>query len=162
MLETTEPLMRPSETYILSFILIQQGAPKLSSGKRIATMVIGMIVMVGGFFGGFMQFFWMDDMNVGTILFYVMVVPMISALIGIGIMMYGMKDSMSFGRIGLFGMMGSRAPAGQKEKSFIHEPPRFCSDCGATLSSEEIDWVGPLSVKCPHCGATHATEKREV
>jgi hypothetical protein len=134
----------------------------MSSGKRIATMVIGMIVMVGGFFGGFMQFFWMDDMNVGSILFYVMVIPMMSALIGVGIMIYGMKDSMPMRGFGLFGMMGARPAEAPKEKSFIHEPPRFCSECGATMSSEEIEWVGPLSVKCPYCGATHATEKREV
>jgi hypothetical protein len=134
----------------------------MSSGKRIATMVIGMIVMVGGFFGGFMQFFWMDDMNTGTILLYMMVVPMISFLIGAGIIMYGMKDSMSIGGFGLFGMTGTRAAETPKEKSFVHEPPRFCNDCGASLSSEEIEWVGPLSVKCPYCGATHATEKREI
>jgi hypothetical protein len=134
----------------------------MSSGKRIATMVIGMIVMVGGFFGGFMQFFWMDDMNTGTILLYMMVVPMISFLIGAGIIMYGMKDSMSIGGFGLFGMTGTRAAETPKEKSFVHEPPRFCNDCGASLSSEEIECVGPLSVKCPYCGATHATEKREI
>ncbi len=134
----------------------------MSSGKRIATMVIGMIVMIGGFFGGFFQIFWMDNMEVGTILFYVMVVPMMSFLIGAGIIFYGMKDSIGSRGFGLFGMMGSRVPATPKEKSFIHEPPRFCSECGATLSSEEIEWVGPLSVKCPYCGATHATEKREV
>jgi len=134
----------------------------MSSGKRIATMVIGMIVMVGGFFYGFMQFFWIDTSNVGTILFYVMVVPMVSFLVGAGIMMYGMKDDISRGGFGLFGMMGARTAQTPKEKTFIHEPPRFCSDCGATMSSEGIEWVGPLTVKCPYCGATHATEKREV
>lgn len=134
----------------------------MSSGKRIASMIIGMIVMVGGFFGGFMQFFWMDDMNVGTILFYMMVVPMISFLVGAGIILYGMKDDMSRGGFGMFGMMGTRTSSEQKEKTYIHEPPRFCSDCGATLSAEGIEWVGPLTVKCPYCGATHATEKREV
>ncbi|MFW9786057.1 MAG: hypothetical protein ACFFE2_03535 [Candidatus Thorarchaeota archaeon] len=133
----------------------------MSSGKRIATMIIGMIVMVGGFFGGFMQFFWIDTHDVGSILFYVMVVPMVSFLIGAGIMMYGMKDSISMRGFGLFGAMASANEA-PKEKSYVHEPPRFCSDCGASLSSEEIEWVGPLSVKCPYCGATHATEKREV
>jgi hypothetical protein len=134
----------------------------MSSGKRIATMVIGMIVMIGGFFGGFMQFFWMDTHDVGTILLYVMVVPMISFFIGAGIMIYGMKDSLPSRGFGLFGMMGTAANDAPKEKSYVHEPPRFCTDCGASLSSEEIEWVGPLSIKCPYCGATHATEKREV
>lgn len=124
-------------------------------------MIIGMIVMVGGFFGGFMQFFWMDNFDVGTILFYVMVVPMISFLLGAGIIVYGMKDSMQANRFGLFGMMSTRR-AESKERSYIHEPPRFCKGCGASLSAESIEWVGPLTVKCPYCGATHATEKREV
>ncbi|MHA1948828.1 MAG: hypothetical protein ACXAAO_04325 [Candidatus Thorarchaeota archaeon] len=132
----------------------------MASGKRAAFMIVGMIVMIGGFFGGFMQFFWMDDFDVGTILFYVMVVPMVSFLVGAGIMIYGMKDDMQIGRMGLFGMMGNRAAS--KEKSYVHEPPRICSECKAPLSSEEIEWVGPLSVKCPYCGATHATEKREI
>jgi hypothetical protein len=134
----------------------------MSSGKRIATMVIGMIVMIGGFFGGFMQLFWMDTHETGTILFYVIVIPMVSFFVGAGIMLYGMKDDMQAGRFGLFGMMGTRNTEAPREKSFIHEPPRFCKECGASLSSEEIEWVGPLSVKCPYCGATHATEKREV
>lgn len=134
----------------------------MSSGKRIASMIVGMIVMVGGFFGGFMQFFQMDDFNVASILLYMMVVPMVSVLIGAGIILYGMKDDMEAGGIGIFGMMRTRRAEAPKEKSYVHEPPRFCKDCGASLSSEEIEWVGPLSVKCPYCGATHATEKREV
>ncbi len=77
-------------------------------------------------------------------------------------MMYGMKDSMPTPGFGFFGAMAQRNLDAPKEKSFVHEPPRFCTDCGASLSSEEIEWVGPLSVKCPYCGATHATEKREV
>ncbi|MFW9806386.1 MAG: hypothetical protein ACFFFK_06615 [Candidatus Thorarchaeota archaeon] len=133
----------------------------MSSGKRVASMVIGMIVMVGGFFGGFMQFFWIDTHDVGLILFYVMVVPMISFLVGAGIILYGMKDSMPRRGFGMFGMMGAATEA-PKEKSYIHEPPRFCTECGASINSEQIEWVGPLSVKCPYCGATLATEKREV
>ena len=108
-----------------------------------------------------MQFFWIDTHNVGTILFYVMVVPMISFLVGAGIILYGMKDSMPSRGFGMFGMMGASNEA-QKEKSYIHEPPRFCTECGASINSEQIEWVGPLSVKCPYCGATLATEKREV
>ncbi|NHI90345.1 MAG: hypothetical protein EAX87_12535 [Candidatus Thorarchaeota archaeon] len=134
----------------------------MSSGKRIATMVIGMIVMVGGFFGGFIQFFWIDTSNVGTILFYVLVVPMVSFLVGAGIMLYGMRDSLSTGGFGMFGMMRAAASEAPKEKSYVYEPPRFCTECGASISSEQIEWVGPLSVKCPYCGATLATEKREI
>jgi len=108
-----------------------------------------------------MQFFWVDTHDVGTILFYVLVVPMISFVLGFAIMMYGMKDSIKANRIGMFGMMAPRSDA-PKERSFIYEPPAFCKSCGASLSAESIEWVGPLTVKCPYCGATHATEKREV
>ncbi|TFH10224.1 MAG: hypothetical protein E4H14_02905 [Candidatus Thorarchaeota archaeon] len=132
-----------------------------SSGKRCAFMTVGIIVMIGGFFGGFMQFFWVDTHDVGTILFYVLVVPMISFILGFAIMMYGMKDSLKANRFGMFGMMSTSSPA-PRERSFIHEPPRFCKDCGASLSAETIEWVGPLTIKCPYCGASHATEKREV
>ena len=132
-----------------------------SNGKRCAFMTIGIIVMIGGFFGGFMQFFWVDTHDVGTILFYVLVVPMVSFVLGFAIMMYGMKDSIKANRIGLFRMMASTSDA-PKERSFIHEPPQYCKDCGASLSAETIEWVGPLTVKCPYCGATHPTEKREV
>ena len=108
-----------------------------------------------------MQFFWIDTHDVGTILFYVMVVPMISFLVGAAVIVYGNKDAVSPSRRMMFGMM---APTSEqpKERSFVYEPPRFCKDCGASLSAETIEWVGPLTIKCPYCGATHATEKREV
>jgi DNA-directed RNA polymerase subunit RPC12/RpoP len=132
-----------------------------SSGKRCATTIIGLIIIVVGFFGGFMQFFWVDTYDVGTILFYVLVVPMVSALIGMGVILYGMRDSMR--HIGLVGLAANRqSTAMPKEKSYVYEPPRFCSDCGAAITSEGIEWVGPLSVKCPYCGATLSTEKREI
>ena len=36
--------------------------------------------------------------------------------------------------------------------------PERCPSCGASLSSETVDWVGPLEAKCSYCGATvHAT-----
>lgn len=132
-----------------------------SSGKRCSFMIIGLIVMIGGFFGGFMQMFNAGDLGVGTILFYVLVVPMISFLVGAGIIVYGMKDSMPTAGMGLFASASVRANE-SKERSYIYEPPSFCKDCGASLSAESIEWVGPLTVKCPYCGATHPTEKREV
>ena len=39
--------------------------------------------------------------------------------------------------------------------------PAKCSNCGAALAMDEVDWVGPLQFKCPNCGATQfATKKR--
>jgi DNA-directed RNA polymerase subunit RPC12/RpoP len=132
-----------------------------SSSKGCATTIIGMIIMVGGFFGGFMQFFWIDTHNVGLILFYVLVVPMISFLVGAGVIIYGMRKRV--GTTGAFGLaMNPRMLAASKEKSYVYQPPRFCSDCGAALTSEGIEWVGPLTIKCPYCGATQPAEKREI
>ena len=132
-----------------------------TSGKRCVFMTVGLLITVVGFFGGFMQFFWMDTHDVGTILFYVLVIPMVSAVIGIAIMLYGLKDQIQPTGYGMFRPIGATSGT-HKERSFIHEPPRFCKDCGANLSAESIEWVGPLTVKCPYCGATHPTEKREV
>lgn len=32
--------------------------------------------------------------------------------------------------------------------------PERCPSCGASLSHEGIDWVGPLEAKCSYCGGT--------
>jgi hypothetical protein len=32
--------------------------------------------------------------------------------------------------------------------------PERCPSCGAAVSQEGIDWVGPLEAKCSYCGAT--------
>ena len=32
--------------------------------------------------------------------------------------------------------------------------PDRCPSCGAAISQEGIDWVGPLEAKCTYCGGT--------
>ena len=32
--------------------------------------------------------------------------------------------------------------------------PTKCPSCGAAISQEGIDWVGPLEAKCSYCGGT--------
>jgi hypothetical protein len=32
--------------------------------------------------------------------------------------------------------------------------PEKCPSCGAAISQEGIDWVGPLEAKCSYCGST--------
>jgi predicted Zn-ribbon and HTH transcriptional regulator len=29
--------------------------------------------------------------------------------------------------------------------------PQNCSNCGASLNSAEVKWVGPTSMECPYC-----------
>ncbi len=39
--------------------------------------------------------------------------------------------------------------------------PSKCPSCGATLSPEDIDWIGPLEAKCAYCGGVvHARLER--
>jgi hypothetical protein len=32
--------------------------------------------------------------------------------------------------------------------------PNYCPKCGAALTHEDIDWVGPMEARCNYCGAT--------
>jgi len=116
--------------------------------------------MVVFFFGGFGLFLTLDvfSLPVGMILLLMLGVPMIGFLLGaIVIFKYGHIGSSPF--VPVFVARTQRATP---EKSFVHEPPRNCPNCKASLSMEGMEWVGPLTLKCPYCGATVNTVKREV
>lgn len=40
--------------------------------------------------------------------------------------------------------------------------PERCPSCGASLSHESIDWVGPLEAECNYCGATVRATFEEI
>ncbi|MFX1465246.1 MAG: hypothetical protein ACFFA5_02065 [Promethearchaeota archaeon] len=42
----------------------------------------------------------------------------------------------------------------KEEVILIKTVPTTCSECGAPLSEESVDWVGPEKFKCPTCGST--------
>jgi len=89
----------------------------------------------------------------------VIVIPIASFIIGTLMILY------ATGHLGARGMaMLKRFDSGStvREKSYVHEVPDVCPNCGGDISSETVDWVGPLSAKCPYCGATLKTEKREI
>jgi predicted RNA-binding Zn-ribbon protein involved in translation (DUF1610 family) len=98
------------------------------------------------------------------ILLFMMGFPMIGCVIGFAII-YKTNGS-GFFMGSAFRPQGLFRPAYRQEKtverSFVHEPPGFCSSCGGNITTEDVEWVGPLSVKCPYCGATLPTTKREV
>ena len=48
------------------------------------------------------------------------------------------------------------------ERKVIYQVPERCPSCGAPLSDEEVDWVGPLQARCPYCFATVNVTPRDL
>ncbi len=44
----------------------------------------------------------------------------------------------------------------------VYRPPVRCPHCGAPLSDETVEWVGPLQIMCPSCGHTVDAEKKQL
>lgn len=42
----------------------------------------------------------------------------------------------------------------EREVLLTRRIPPICHKCGADVNPEEVDWVGPDTVRCPHCGAS--------
>lgn len=47
-------------------------------------------------------------------------------------------------------------------KKIVYQVPAKCPDCGANLSEEGIEWVGPLKARCPYCSATVDAQERTL
>jgi hypothetical protein len=132
----------------------------MSSGKRTALMFGGIAVIILFFFGGFISLFWFEDWNVGSILFRIMVLPMVGFLIGVAMIIYASGGTSRRASLGLFASLQPAEP--QKEKNYVHELPDICPNCEAAISSETVDWVGPLTARCPYCGSSLKMQKREI
>jgi predicted RNA-binding Zn-ribbon protein involved in translation (DUF1610 family) len=50
----------------------------------------------------------------------------------------------------------------EREVMITRKAPDACFKCGASLNPQEVEWVGPDQVRCPHCGATMAVETERV
>jgi len=48
-----------------------------------------------------------------------------------------------------------------KKKKKFYTIPTECPTCNHSLSTNEIEWIGPLQAKCPYCGGTIEAEVRE-
>ena len=40
--------------------------------------------------------------------------------------------------------------------------PEKCFSCGAAIDPKEVEWVGPDSVKCNHCGSVLAVKTERL
>ncbi|TFG30087.1 hypothetical protein EU527_15015 [Candidatus Thorarchaeota archaeon] len=57
----------------------------------------------------------------------------------------------------------SQSPEFSGQKRYgkaIYQIPSQCPACGAAISNEEVDWIGPLKAKCPYCRTTVDAEER--
>ena len=50
----------------------------------------------------------------------------------------------------------------EKEVMVSRKVPENCFKCGASLNPQEVEWVGPDQVRCPHCGATMAVSTERL
>ncbi|MFX1563145.1 MAG: hypothetical protein ACFFDP_07545 [Promethearchaeota archaeon] len=53
-------------------------------------------------------------------------------------------------------------PPISRTQRLLYQLPKECSECGAPLNWEEVDWVGPLQAKCPYCGHTAEMRLKET
>lgn len=55
-----------------------------------------------------------------------------------------------------FVMTEGQRPRGRGDGSDVRTVriPNSCPSCGASLTHETIDWVGPLEASCTYCGGT--------
>lgn len=49
-----------------------------------------------------------------------------------------------------------------EQRKVVYQAPSECPKCGASLSSEKVDWVGPLQMVCPYCNATIDAVERSL
>lgn len=132
----------------------------MSTGKRTGFMFGGILVIIVFFFGGFLSIFWIDDWSIGSILFRMMVIPFVGFIVGSAMIVYATGGMHRGTGMGLFRMM--QPTEGAKERTYIHDIPDKCPNCKGQISNETVEWVGPLTAKCPYCGSSIKTEKREV
>jgi len=52
-------------------------------------------------------------------------------------------------------------PSEEEEEKPIYLVPAECPSCGSSISSKDLDWIGPMQAKCPRCGATVNAIERE-
>ncbi|MFW9976148.1 MAG: hypothetical protein ACFFDQ_12830 [Candidatus Thorarchaeota archaeon] len=51
--------------------------------------------------------------------------------------------------------------SGHSEPESIYRTPPFCSQCGAALDPELVEWIGPIRFRCPSCGKTGKAEESQ-
>lgn len=123
----------------------------------VITFLVGMIMMVNSIMSG--------AFDVGLILFYTLGLPMLGCLVAMPFITSGVRSGLKASPARTIPLR-SFPTATQSETvagaTYVYEPPTVCPDCGGKLTSSNIEWVGPLTVKCPYCGSSIPAVKRQV
>ena len=129
----------------------------LGVGVMVITFLVGMILMIDAISAG--------TFDVGLILFYSLGFPMIGVLLGIPLLCSGARSGISVvpaSNMPIRSYLQAVQSPPAAEASFVYEPPTVCPDCGGKLTSTNVEWVGPLMLKCPYCGSSINAVKRQV
>ena len=59
-------------------------------------------------------------------------------------------------------MYADRSTSYSPRRRVVFQVPPKCPSCGAPLSAESVEWVGPLECQCPYCFATVEAKEREL
>ncbi|MFW9806836.1 MAG: hypothetical protein ACFFFK_08915 [Candidatus Thorarchaeota archaeon] len=54
-----------------------------------------------------------------------------------------------------------QSPHSQPVERKSYEAPSYCPSCGASISTDEVDWVAPLKAVCPYCEAVIDAVERD-
>lgn len=56
----------------------------------------------------------------------------------------------------------AQSPYHQRGDPYVYQLPTKCTECNASISTEDVDWVGPLQARCPYCHATIEARRRRL
>jgi hypothetical protein len=126
-------------------------------GIIVGTFLLGMIMMIGAIRTG--------TFDVVMILVYTLGLPMLGLLMAMPLLCTGVRQGITPSSVGTVQVRYVPPPTQSQPvaaASYVYEPPTVCPDCGGKLTSSNIEWVGPLTVKCPYCGSSVPAVKRQV
>ena len=52
--------------------------------------------------------------------------------------------------------------SGYATPTYIRVVPNFCSNCAGKLTDNTVEWVGPMTFICPHCGKQQDAERKAI
>lgn len=123
----------------------------------VGTFLLGMIGMINAITSG--------TFDVVLILVYTLGVPFLGFLFAIPFLCTGVREGITTppgGTVSVRYVPPSTQSQPAAGATYVYEPPTVCPSCRGKLTSSNVDWVGPLTIKCPYCGSSVPAVKRQV